>query len=128
MAKAKTNPPASTKKPASAVAAGAEAAAAAALATASEAPAESGASAPDTPPATASAPAPDTTQEHAGAGETQGFNGLRITAAREGFRRAGRAWSKQPIEIPLAGLSDAEIKLLKDEHGHMLTVEEITLP
>ena len=54
--------------------------------------------------------------------------GLRITAAREGFRRAGRAWSKQPTEIPLDGLSDAEIKLLKDEHGHMLTVEEVVLP
>lgn len=81
---------------------------------------------PNAPPATASAPAPETTQEHAGAGETQGFNGLRITAAREGFRRAGRAWSKQPTEIPLAGLSDADVAALKAEP--MLTVEEVVLP
>ena len=88
------------------------------------------------PPATP--PAPDTTQEQAGAGETQDppitssgkepdpVNGLRITAKREGFRRSGRAWSKQPTEIPLAGLSDADIAALKAES--MLTVEEVVLP
>lgn len=80
---------------------------------------------PDTPPAKASAPAPEESKQ-AGAGQTQGFNGLRITAQREGFRRAGRAWSKQPIEIPLAGLSDADIAALKAES--MLTVEEVVLP
>lgn len=84
------------------------------------------ASAPDTPPESSSAPAPDTAQNQAGAGETQAFNGLRITSAREGFCRAGRAWSKQPTEIPMEGLTDDEIKALKDEP--MLTVEEVTLP
>lgn len=97
------------------------------------------AGAPDTPPATASAPAPEQTQEHAGAGETQApaaapnapkktdpVSGLRISAKREGFRRAGRAWSKQPTEIPLAGMSKADVAALKAEP--MLTVEEIELP
>lgn len=89
-------------------------------------------------PAAAPAPAPEKTQEPAGAGETQdetvlsGANGpdpvvgLRITAAREGFRRCGRAWSKRPTEIPVAGLSEAEVAALMAEP--MLTVEEITLP
>lgn len=85
------------------------------------------ASAPDTPqPAGTSDPAPEQTQKQAGAGETQAFNGLRITSAREGFRRAGRAWSKQATEIPLEGLSDDDIAALKAEP--MLTVEEVTLP
>lgn len=89
---------------------------------------------PNTPPAKASAPAPDTTQKHAGAGETQAASSdkspgpvisLRITAAREGFRRAGRAWSKQPTEIPVAELSEADVAALMAES--MLAVEEVVL-
>jgi len=57
---------------------------------------------------------------------TEPVIGLRITAAREGFRRTGRAWSKQATEIPLAGLSDADVTALMAEP--MLTVEEIVLP
>lgn len=97
------------------------------------------ASAPDSPPAKASAPAPKTTQQQAGAGETQdqptlsGANGpdpvigLRITAKTEGFRRAGRAWSKQPTDVPLADLGDDQVDLLREEHGRMLTVEEVVI-
>ncbi|MDA8258370.1 MAG: HI1506-related protein [Betaproteobacteria bacterium] len=93
---------------------------------------------PNTPSeSAASTSAPETTQEQAGAVQTQdepvlsGVNGhdpiigLRITSQREGFRRAGRAWGRAPIEIALADLSDDEIALLKAES--MLTVEEITL-
>lgn len=54
--------------------------------------------------------------------------GLRITAAHEGFRRAGRAWSKQPTDVPLDELSDGQVKLLLEEDGRMLTVEEVALP
>ncbi len=53
---------------------------------------------------------------------------LRITAAHEGFRRAGRAWSKQPTDVPLDDLSDDQVKLLLEEDGRMLTVEEVVLP
>ncbi|MDT3707475.1 MAG: hypothetical protein ROZ09_11655 [Thiobacillus sp.] len=94
------------------------------------------------PPASEVAPAPETTQEPAGAGQTQGepepeatelssadkpdpVIGLRITSAREGFRRAGRAWSMQPTEIPLSELSDADVAALMSEA--MLTVEEVVL-
>lgn len=81
--------------------------------------------APNTPSeSAASTPAPETTQEHAGAGSVKG---LRITAKREGFRRAGHAWSVQPTEIPLDDLSDDQVAMLKAETT-MLTVEEITLP
>ncbi|MDA8254179.1 MAG: HI1506-related protein [Betaproteobacteria bacterium] len=52
--------------------------------------------------------------------------GLRIAAAREGFRRAGRAWSKTPIDVPLADLSDDQVAMLRAES--MLTVEEVVLP
>lgn len=93
--------------------------------------------APNTPSEAATASAPETTQEQAGAVQTQdepilsgakGHDpviGLRITAKREGFRRAGRGWSKQPTDVPLADLSGEEITMLKAES--MLTVEEITL-
>lgn len=66
---------------------------------------------------------PEKTQKQAGAGKVKG---LRITAKREGFRRAGRAWSMTPTDVTLADLSDEEISALKAET--MLTVEEITLP
>lgn len=79
--------------------------------------------APNAPPESTSPPAPETTQKHAGAGKA---NGLRITAKREGFRRAGRAWSMVPTEVLLADLNDDEIALLEAET--MLTVEEIKLP
>lgn len=62
----------------------------------------------------------------AASGETQGFNGLRVTAKTEGFRRAGRAWSRQATEIPLDGLSEADVAALMAEP--MLTVEEVVLP
>lgn len=93
--------------------------------------------APNTPSEAATASATETTQEQAGAVQTQdepmlsGVNGpdpvigLRITSRREGFRRAGRAWGKQPTEIALADLSGEEIVILKAES--MLTVEEIAL-
>lgn len=78
---------------------------------------------PSAPPASTPPPASETTQKQADAGKV---NGLRVTAKREGFRRAGRAWSMSPTEVLLAELSDTEIALLKAET--MLAVEEITLP
>lgn len=78
---------------------------------------------PNNPPESKAPPAPETTQKQAGAGKA---NGLRITAKREGFRRAGRAWSMTPTEVLLADLSEGEIALLKAET--MLAVEEINLP
>lgn len=78
---------------------------------------------PPKPPA-----APKDPENRSSAGKPDPVIGLRITAKREGFRRAGQPWSVQPTEIPLDGLTDDQVKALMDEHGHMLTVEEITLP
>lgn len=76
-----------------------------------------------TPPVSTPPAAPETTQTQADAGKV---NGLRITAKREGFRRAGRVWSLVPTEVLLDELSEDEIAMLKAET--MLTVEEINLP
>lgn len=38
-----------------------------------------------------------------------------VTAKREGFRRAGRAWSKQPTSVPLADLSADQVAMLRAE-------------
>lgn len=67
--------------------------------------------APDTPPES-TAPAPETTQEHAGAGETPAIVALIVTSKREGFRRAGRAWSKTQTRVDLADLTDAQVEAL----------------
>lgn len=48
---------------------------------------------------------------------------LRITSAREGFRRAGRAWSTTPTEVPVSELTDEQVAMLMAEP--MLTIEEI---
>lgn len=48
---------------------------------------------------------------------------LRITAKRDGFRRAGIAHPAQPTDHPLDSLSDDQVEALKAEP--MLVVEEI---
>lgn len=71
----------------------------------------------------ASAPAPETTQQHAGAGESQGAdnNGeptvvaLLITSQVEGFRRAGRAWGKTQTRVEIDDLTEQEVIALFDE-------------
>jgi len=52
-------------------------------------------------------------------------NALRITCAREGFRRAGRAWSITPTEVMLAEFDDAQLAMLRAEP--MLTIEDIVI-
>lgn len=53
------------------------------------------------------------------------FNALRITSAREGFRRAGRPWSATPTEVLLSEFDDAQLAMLRAEA--MLTIEGVTL-
>lgn len=48
--------------------------------------------------------------------------GYRITAKRDGFRRAGRAWHGVS-DVPADQLTDAQIKALRAEP--MLTVEDV---
>lgn len=50
---------------------------------------------------------------------------IRVTAKRDGFRRAGRAWSGT-TEVPAGDLSKAQLAQLKSEP--MLVVDEIDAP
>lgn len=51
--------------------------------------------------------------------------GLRVTAKKAGFRRAGRAWNVEPTDVLLADLTDDQIEALKGETA--LVVEEIDI-
>jgi hypothetical protein len=53
------------------------------------------------------------------------FNALRITSAREGFRRAGWKWSSQPTTVPLTEFSAEQVAMLRAEP--MLTVEDVAV-
>ena len=46
-----------------------------------------------------------------------------VTAKRDGFRRCGVSFSKEPTEIPNNKLKKEELEILKAEP--MLTVEEV---
>ena len=51
--------------------------------------------------------------------------GLRVVAARDGFRRAGRAWSKDATDVALANLTKDQIAQLKSEP--LLAVSEVDI-
>lgn len=52
---------------------------------------------------------------------------LRVRAARpQGFRRAGFTFGREPRDLPLSLLTDAQIEMLKAEPN--LSVEEIEAP
>ena len=53
---------------------------------------------------------------------------LKITSSKEGFRRAGRAFGKEPTEIALDDLTKAEIKALKKEPVLNVSECEIEAP
>lgn len=52
--------------------------------------------------------------------------GLRVIAAQDGFRRGGRAWSKEPTEVALTDLTKEQIAQLKAEPT--LAVTECEIP
>lgn len=52
-----------------------------------------------------------------------GGDNLRITSKREGFRRAGRAWSVTPIVVAADDLTPEQLAQLRAEP--MLTVETL---
>ena len=51
--------------------------------------------------------------------------GLRVRALVDGFRRAGRAWSVEAVDVPLSDLNKTQIALLRDEP--QLVVEDVEL-
>jgi hypothetical protein len=52
--------------------------------------------------------------------------GIRVVAKRDGFRRAGYAWSKAGTDMPLKGIPKDVLKQLRDEP--VLTVTDIEFP
>lgn len=55
--------------------------------------------------------------------KTKTVPGVRVVASVEGFRRAGRAWSKAGTDLPAASLKKAELAALRAEPK--LTVTDI---
>jgi len=51
--------------------------------------------------------------------------GLRVRALAEGFRRAGRAWSVEAVDVPAAEFAKAQIEALRNEP--QLVVEDVEL-
>ena len=51
---------------------------------------------------------------------------LRVISSQEGFRRAGYAFGREPVDIPLDDLNDEQVQLLKTEAK--LAVVEVELP
>lgn len=51
---------------------------------------------------------------------------IEVCSAVEGFRRAGRIWSRQPVIVPLAELTDAQ--LLQIEAEPLLSVVYLSDP
>lgn len=54
--------------------------------------------------------------------------GLRIAAKSDTFRRAGLTFTREPTDVPLAVLSEAQIKALKAEPMLAVVECEIELP
>ncbi len=50
---------------------------------------------------------------------------LEVRARHEGFRRGGRAWSKEPTTVPVAEFTKAELAAIMDEPGLVVTETEI---
>lgn len=56
---------------------------------------------------------------------TEDTRGLEVISTRDGFRRAGFAWSREAQTVPLSALTEEQIEQLKNEP--MLTVREIEI-
>ncbi len=57
--------------------------------------------------------------------KTKSVPGLRVRALAAGFRRAGRAWPLEPIEVPLGSFKEDEVAALRAEP--LLVVEDCEL-
>lgn len=57
--------------------------------------------------------------------KTKKVPGLRVRALADGFRRAGRAWTKEPQDVPASDFTKAQIAGLKDDIS--IVVEDIEI-
>ena len=53
--------------------------------------------------------------------------GLRVVAAQDGFRRGGRAWSKEPTDVALSDLSREQIAQIKAEPKLAVTEVDVVV-
>lgn len=54
------------------------------------------------------------------------IRGLAVSSTRDGYRRAGREWTKEPITVPLSELSKEQRRLL--EWDANIRVVEVDIP
>lgn len=57
--------------------------------------------------------------------KTKKVPGLRVRALTDGFRRAGRAWTKEPQDVLAGDFTKAQIASLKDDIN--IVVEDIEI-
>lgn len=50
---------------------------------------------------------------------------LRVRASVEGFRRAGRAWSVEAVDVPVADFTKAQVEALRGEPRLVVVDAEI---
>ena len=62
----------------------------------------------------------------ANATQKKQINGLRVTAKRDGFRRAGRAWSGE-TKVPVSEFNAEQVKQLREESQLIVSNCKITL-
>lgn len=54
------------------------------------------------------------------------MRGLAVSSTRDGYRRAGRAWTKEPTTVPLSELTEEQRALLEGDIN--IRVVEVDLP
>jgi hypothetical protein len=53
--------------------------------------------------------------------KTKKVAGLRISALADGFRRAGRAWTTEAVDVPVSEFTKDQVAALKAEPGLRVT-------
>ena len=53
---------------------------------------------------------------------------LTVTAQREGFRRAGRAWSTKPVTVPLQEFDEDQVDALRNDPNLVVVVHDTPIP
>ena len=51
--------------------------------------------------------------------------GIAVKSARDGFRRGGRAWSKESVELPLTAFTKEQLAQIESEP--LLTVIKVSI-
>lgn len=60
--------------------------------------------------------------------KTKKIPGLRVRALADGFRRAGRAWSAEAVEVPCAEFTKEQVAALRAEQQLVVTDVDIEVP